>query len=181
MNTRSPNIVEGGSFPRPWYKERWPWILMSGPFAVVVASLISGWIALSTADGLVEENYYKKGLAVGATIAASEKAQSMGIVASLRLTSQKIDISLKASDASFSQPQAVLVTLSHPTRAGLDQTVQLPLADGRYQGAFRLPSAGHWLVTLEDGSKTWRLLGNVELPAVGETVIGGLRPADIRN
>lgn len=166
---------------RPWYREPWPWILMSGPAAVVVASFVSGWIALSTADGLVEDNYYKKGLAVGETIAASDKAQSMGLIATLHLTSSQIGLKLKANDPSFSQPQAVLLTLSHPTRAGLDQTVRLSLVNGGYQGDFRLPSSGHWLVMVEDGNKTWRLLGNVVLPSAGETVIGGMTAADIRN
>jgi hypothetical protein len=51
-----------------------------------------------------------------------------------------------------------------------------------------LPAAGHWLVLLEDERKTWRLMGNVILPANGETLIGGSSqletppaPADIRN
>ena len=178
MTKLSP--ATGSVVARPWYKEPWPWILMSGPAAVVVASFVSAWIALSTADGLVEDNYYKKGLAVGETIAASEKARTMGVMASVRLTSKKIELQLKANDASFTQPQAVLLTLSHPTRAGLDQTVRLSLLDGRYQGEFHLPSSGHWLVMLEDGDKTWRLLGNVVLPSAGETVIGGTA-ADIRN
>jgi hypothetical protein len=55
-----------------------------------------------------------------------------------------------------------------------------------YSGEVRLPAAGHWLVLLEDERKTWRLMGNVVLPANGETLIGspvavGAVPADIRN
>lgn len=154
---------------------------MSGPALVVVASFVSAWFALSTADGLVEEDYYKKGLAAEKTVAASEKAVSQGVTASLGLTSERLTLTLTASDRKFDQPQAVFVTLSHPTRAGLDQSVRLPFADGKYQGDFRLPRSGHWLVTIEDEAKTWRLLGNVVLPVTGETVIGGLTPADIRN
>jgi hypothetical protein len=48
----------------------------------------------------------------------------------------------------------------------------LVLADGRYCGKFRLPAAGHWVVLLEDDAKTWRMMGNVMLPASGETVFG---------
>ena len=63
--------------------------------------------------------------------------------------------------------------MSHPTRAGLDQTMLLPGRDGEYSADYRLPSAGHWLVLVEDESSTWRLLGSIMLPALGETVIGG--------
>ena len=29
---------------QPWYKERWPWILMAGPAIVVVAGVTTAWI-----------------------------------------------------------------------------------------------------------------------------------------
>jgi len=53
----------------PWYKERWPWILMSGPAAVVVAGAITTWIAFATADPLVEDNYYMRGITINARLA----------------------------------------------------------------------------------------------------------------
>ena len=34
----------------PWYREPWPWLLMAGPAAVVVAGLITAWIAVKTDD-----------------------------------------------------------------------------------------------------------------------------------
>ena len=167
--------------PRPWYKEPWPWILASGPALVVVASFVSAWYALSTSDGLVEDDYYKKGLAAEKTVAASSKAIAQGVIASLGLTSERITLKVTSNDKNFEQPQAIFVTLSHPTQAGMDQMVRLPLAKGMYQGAFRLPRSGHWLVTIEDEKKSWRLLGNVVLPVTGDTVIGEYAPADIRN
>ena len=32
----------------PWYRQPWPWILMAGPAAVLVAGAITTWIAFST-------------------------------------------------------------------------------------------------------------------------------------
>ncbi|HLR82939.1 MAG TPA: CcoH-like protein [Paenalcaligenes sp.] len=34
--------------PNPWYKEPWPWILMSGPAIVAVACIITIYLAFST-------------------------------------------------------------------------------------------------------------------------------------
>lgn len=57
--------------PRPWYREPWPWILMSGPAIVVVAGLWTFAIAASTTDTLVTEDYYRKGLQVNREIACA--------------------------------------------------------------------------------------------------------------
>ena len=38
---------------RPWYREPWPWIIMSGPAIVVVASFVTLWLAIVSADGII--------------------------------------------------------------------------------------------------------------------------------
>ena len=166
---------------KPWYKEPWPWLLMAGPFIVVVAGIFTAWLAISSADGLVAEDYYKRGLAAGTTIARSERAQALGIVAAVRLMSDRIVVQLKSTSGEFVTPASIAVTLSHPTRAGLDQSIDLKREGGAFAAPFRLPTAGHWLVLVEDDAKSWRLMGNVVLPASGDVVIGTERPADIRN
>lgn len=166
---------------KPWYREPWPWILMAGPFIVIVAALYTAWLAITTADGLVTDDYYKKGLAVNKTIAASDQAKKLGLVVSLRVTEQGFALRLTAADKSLPLPPTLVVTLSHPTRAGVDQTVIFPRSGDVYSGKLQLPASGHWLVLIEDEPKSWRLMGNVVLPASGETVIGGIEPADIRN
>ena len=166
---------------KPWYKEPWPWLLMAGPFIVVVAGIFTAWLAISSADGLVAEDYYKRGLAAGTTIARSERAQALGVSAAVRLMSDRIVVQLQAKTGEFVAPGTVAVTLSHPTRAGLDQSIDLKREGDAYSAPFRLPTAGHWLVLLEDDAKSWRLMGNVVLPASGDVVIGTEQPADIRN
>lgn len=166
---------------RPWYREPWPWILMAGPAIVVVAGVITAWLAVTTNDGLVTEDYYKKGLAANQTIARNEQAIKLGLTAGIRIAEDAVSVRLQAKDAAYEAPAALFVTISHPTRAGLDQSRVLVRQGDRYTGEVRLPSSGHWLVLLEDERKTWRLVGNVVLPASGETLIGGqTTPADIR-
>lgn len=166
----------------PWYKEPWPWLLMAGPAVVVVAGIVTAWIAVSTSDGLVTEDYYTKGLAANQTIARSETASRFGIVAALRFSSDSVSVALSADHADFRPPEKLVITVSHPTRAGLDRNIVAARSGSAYSGALRLPAAGHWIVLLEDEAKTWRLLGNVVLPAAGEVRISGkAAPADIRN
>lgn len=173
---------------RPWYREPWPWILAAGPFIVVVAACYTAWLAIKSNDGLVTDDYYRKGLSANQTIARSELASKIGLGAGVRIVGDTLSVRLQASGKDFPMPPTLLVTIAHPTRAGLDQSRVLVRNGDLYSGTVRLPAAGHWLVLLEDERKTWRLMGNVILPANGETLIGnpasvqtGLAPADIRN
>ncbi|MFA7280228.1 MAG: FixH family protein [Sterolibacterium sp.] len=156
----------------PWYRHRWPWMLMSGPAIVVVASMVTLWLAIKSSDGLVTEDYYKKGLAINQTLALNDRAQQLGLEAGVSLKLDSISVRISAKQTGFVPPAQLRVTVSHPTRAGLDQSQILSLENGRYRGKFKLPAAGHWVVLLEDDAKTWRMLGNTMLPASSETIFG---------
>ncbi len=163
--------------PRPWYREPWPWILAAGPAIVVVAGIYTAWLAIESNDGLVTEDYYRKGLAAHQTVARNEAATKAGLVAGVRIASDRMSLRLSAADPGFAMPVSLNVTISHPTRAGLDQSLVMMRSAEAYAGEVRLPAAGHWLVMIEDERKTWRLLGNVILPAAGEVLIGS-QPTD---
>lgn len=171
MNTvaRQPQIPSS-----PWYRHRWPWILMAGPAAVVVASMVTIYLAIKTDDGLVTDEYYRKGLAINQTLKLSERARELGLRAALSFALDGIRIKLGAATLGFAMPQRLRVVVSHPTRAGFDQTQMLTLEGDHYSGKFKLPASGHWVVLIEDDAKTWRIMGNIVLPNSGETVFGGV-------
>lgn len=159
---------------------------MAGPLIVVIAGIITAWLAIVSNDGLVTEDYYRKGLAVNQTLASSERARAMGLTAGLTLTAESATVRLSArAGRSFVPPASLRVTLSHPTRAGLDQVAVLMREGERYAGKLHLPASGHWLLLIEnEEAESWRLMGSVVLPFSGEVVVGvlgGESPADIRN
>jgi hypothetical protein len=47
-----------------WYREPWPWIVMSGPAVAVIGSLVSAYLAVHGADPVVDEDYYQHGLQI---------------------------------------------------------------------------------------------------------------------
>lgn len=138
---------------KPWYREPWPWILMSGPAAAILGGVVTLWLALHSSDGLVAEDYYKQGLAINRVLAKEDEAERRGISAAIRLEPDRLHVDLKG-DA----PPALFVRLAHATRAGYDMRLRLvPVAPGAYEAELgRLPP-GRWQVIVEDPRGSWRI------------------------
>ena len=138
---------------RPWYREPWPWILMSGPAVVVVAGFVTMWIAYHNEDGLVADDYYKQGLAINKVLAKEDEAHRLGIRASVRFLPGRLHVDLKGE-----APQALFVHLAHATRAGYDMRLRLaPVAPGAYETELSHLPRGRWRVIIEDPRGLWRI------------------------
>lgn len=156
-----------------WYREPWPWILMAAPAAAVLAGAVTIGLAVQSFDGLVAEDYYKQGLAVNQRLARVQKAEALGIVATLRIEAAgggAVEADLRAERAAL--PRAVSLTLSHPTRAGLDQRIRLVAAGGdRYVGRAQALTPGRWQAIIEDDAGEWRIRGELQAPAPGSALL----------
>jgi hypothetical protein len=139
--------------PTPWYREPWPWLLMSGPAAVLVAGAVTTWIAFASADGLVVDDYYKQGLSINKRLAREEAARKQGISAAVSL--QKDVLRVRLSGAA---PEALFVHLAHATRAGHDQRLRLAPAGGAYEAALPPLAPGRWTMVIEDPRGSWRIV-----------------------
>jgi hypothetical protein len=138
---------------KPWYRQLWPWLLISGPATVLVAGAITMWIAFSTSDGLVADDYYKQGLAINKRLAREDAARAKGIAAEVSLRDGKVVVTLKGE-----QPEALFVHLAHATRAGHDRRLRLlPVAPGAYEAGLEPLPAGRWHVVIEDPRGAWRI------------------------
>lgn len=58
----------------PWWKHGHVWLLISGPAAVIVAGIATTWIAVASADPVVEVDYYRRGIEINKTLALKEKS-----------------------------------------------------------------------------------------------------------
>jgi uncharacterized protein len=152
------------SAPNPWYREPWPWLLMAGPALVIVAGAITTAIAVKTSDGVVADDYYKQGLGINRTLARDARAAELHVAAAVQFNEERTGVRLRLTGAA--QPDAVRMTIVHPTRAGGDQSIELRrLTSGAgdaaafYEGAMRAPRQGTWRVRVEDPRGAWRLTG----------------------
>lgn len=157
---------------QPWYRERWPWILIAGPAIVVVAGLVTAWLAIRSDDGLVIDDYYKQGLAINQTLGRSDTAGRLGVEAVLHLAGDRIRVQLGGPVVRG----ALTLRLVHPTRSGMDQGVNLTaVGPGAYEGRLRPLQPGRWQVVLE--AREWRLAGDWMLPAAGALTLGARSPS----
>jgi uncharacterized protein len=141
----------------PWYREPWPWIIMSGPAVVIVAGAITAWIAFSTADGLVADDYYKRGLGINAVLKREQAAAQRGIAAHVERAGGTVRVQLRGAE-----PPALFLSLVHATRAGNDVRLRLErAADGSYQAALPPLAPGHWRAVVDDPRGEWRVVQEI--------------------
>lgn len=152
-------MIQKTNTAQPWYRHHWPWILMAGPGIVVVAGVITAYLAVVSNDGLVVDDYYKQGLTVNQVLARNERAEQLGLQAEVVRSDDGglLRVFLRGKkDAVF--PQTLSMRIAHPTRSGVDQNLVLR-SDGAgfYSGKLSAPLHGRWHVVLEDDQREWRL------------------------
>jgi uncharacterized protein len=170
--------VPNQAFPatQPWWSQRWPWLLMLGPFVVLVAGLYTGWLAFSQPDSLVVGDYYKRGKAINQDLRRDRAASALGLSAELRYDVARgvLTGAIAGTGAGASQaaPQRVLLHLAHATQPERDiKLVVVPGADGRFAVALPMLERSRWQVLLEDDKREWRLEGSWQWPAQRDVTV----------
>ena len=148
---------------KPWYREPWPWFLISLPATAVIAGLATVWIAVRSADGLVVGDYYKAGLAINQTLARDEAARTLELAATLQQADGALALTLTGQLEAY--PDQLSLMLVHPTRQGMDQTLLFSHAGGgHYRATLPAMPAGKWHAQLADTASVWRLSGLLHTP-----------------
>lgn len=144
----------------PWYKQFWPWFLISLPLSAVLAGTATIIIANVTFDGLVVDDYYKQGKAINQEKDRDRMATHLGLSGFLDINLQAGEIRLKLDSKVEIPVQALRLTLLHPTRAGGD--VEIPLESigaGLYQANVKVLRVAPWNLLLVPEAGQWRLRG----------------------
>jgi hypothetical protein len=148
---------------RPWYREPLVWLIIAFPLTSVIAGFTTLYLAESTKDGLVVDDYYRKGKEINMLLARDQAAARAGLRGELQLDGarQRVTLDLQADRAEL--PALLTLRWLHATRAGFDRSQELHRgADGRFQAVFPELVPGHWYVQLE--AQDWRLQGSLRVP-----------------
>ena len=165
------------SRPEPWYRHRWPWLLMAGPAIVVIAGAVTMWISFSGADALVVDDYYRQGKAINQDLRRDRVAASMGL--SLTLRFDAASGILLGQVRGIDNNAALSLLLIHPTMPSKDlRLVAVPDDQGNFSVALPLLERAHWQVQLEDTARTWRLHGTWAWPQQKHTDIQAVQSTD---
>ncbi len=147
---------------QPWYRHPFVWLLIALPASAVIGGFITLWIAARTDDGLVSDDYYKRGNEINKDLHRDHAAATMGLNAQVMLGEDR-----RTLRVIFDKPltDAMQVRLMHPTRAGFDQSAEL-VAQGPQIRIATLPRAlenPNWFIEIADSAGKWRLRGEWKL------------------
>lgn len=155
---------------RRWYREPWVWLLISLPMTAVIAGMVTIYLAVSTSDGLVVDDYYKRGKAINVDLARDAAAARHELRADIDLDMRNNHVQLLLQGNIEPLPETLTLSLLHPTQAGYDQLLSLQHAgDGVYSGAIDEVGRGNWYLQLE--TVEWRLSGSMQMPHTGKIVL----------
>jgi len=167
----------------PWYTQFWPWFLIALPGCVVIACLFMVTLAFKKADQLIDDNYYKNGLAINQVKQDLDYAKAHQISAQLDLikTEQSWQFIAHLTGDIARNPNYLLLNLEHPLEQGLDQEILLkPIhndaqtyrgalnfneAPTELKSAFKLEAKQFWYAQIQSANhlgkseKLWRIKG----------------------
>ena len=165
---------------KPWYRQFWPWFLIALPGSVVIASMVTIWLAADTSDSLVKDDYYKEGLAINQDRAREHIAASLGVRLVFDFDVDTGVITAQMNDAPVGDITQLSLSLVHPTLAGKDASTELlPTAERRYTGKIEVKNGGiDWHVVVTPPGETWKLRGRWNPLTTPRLVLPAEKPFD---
>ena len=155
--------MQSSELKKPWHSYPLVWMMIAIPFSAVVMGVIMIWLAVDTDDGLVADDYYKKGLAINDVISLDKKATELQLNAIIEFASSSKVINVRFDKGLLdSYPDTLKLNFQHATRANSDVAVKLSHGiEDRYIGYIdRVISEGVWYfeVTNKGSSdEPWKL------------------------
>jgi len=148
--------------PRPWYRQAWPWFLISLPASAVIGGIITLILAVNSPNALVVDDYYKEGLAINQKKHRLASADTMGMTGLLRSDGKQLTLNLTSQPAVTEQ--ALVLNIIHSTRAELDRELTLlRTPDGRYAADLPLLRPGSWYLRLQAGDASWEIRSRITI------------------
>lgn len=154
-----------------WYKQFWPWFLISIPASAVVAGFVMLWLALNSQHSMVVDDYYKYGKTINKRIERDVTAASLGLSATLTPMADHLKLAL-ASTAPTAPgwPDQLQIRAIHPSDARHDMEFTLNhQRDGIYVAA-QLLMPGRWQIHIEPSSGLWRLVSKTSVVEQGKAL-----------
>lgn len=146
--------------PVPWYKHRWPWFLMLGPGIVVLAGIVTIWLAFAHQDALVTGDYYKQGKAINQDLRRDRAAEALKLDMDLRFIPSSGRLAGRVVSHGKGYPGKLIVSMNHSTLPEKDIRLEVVAdGDGRFDAALPMLDMARWQILVENAERDWRLAG----------------------
>ena len=149
----------------PWYHQKWLWFVLAPLIAVVIYASIFMYIAITTSDGIVKDDYYKVARGTSVDNSRVMAAAQRGIEGELLVDALTGDlrIQLKSNTA---LPEQLTLDLVHPSHQKYDQTITLRSVNGQgvYLGSLQAHIDGKRYLMLSDDSAEWLIKADLLPP-----------------
>ncbi|PXF30493.1 hypothetical protein WH50_15220 [Pokkaliibacter plantistimulans] len=156
--------VEGA---KPWYRQPWLWFVLTPVMASMVVGSSFAIISAYTFDGVVKDEYRIAAKDTLAVTAKTDKAQSLGLHATVKLDDMTGEIvaDLQSTQISFDYPQTLLLDIVHPTDQHGDLVQPLrQVAGGHYIGQLGHTLLGKRYLVLHPQDDSWRVQAELHPP-----------------
>ena len=169
-----------GKAEKPWFRQPYVWMVIGIPLSSVIVGMVMLWLSIVSFDGMVADDYYKRGLQISRVLDRERAASAAQLSGTFKLHDTDSRLLLRSADSAYRLPAAVHVQLSYATSAGQDREFTMTrTATGEYLGpALTLPQ-GRWYVYINaDASagasgdnSAWRLSGTLSTPGDGVVLV----------
>ncbi len=155
---------------KPWYRQRWLWFVLSIPIASVILSSIMIFFAVSGKDSLVNDNYYKDGLAINQTIEQDQLAKKLDLLPVISIA-ENGEILVQEEALKTGKEPFLILKLVHPTIGDFDQEIRLlPSANGYVGNLESNAPEGRWYLSLLAHDARWRIREELVFPVSQHTL-----------
>lgn len=147
----------------PWYRYPLVWMVVAIPSSAIVMGVIMIWLAVTTDDGLVADDYYKQGMTINRDLHRDTAAQEKGITAALEMDNTEGWVRLSLNKGKLQNyPANLQLKLQYATHHHNDVHLVLEHGQGdQYIGLLKNPlTRGKWYLELSKGE--WRLNGHID-------------------
>ena len=150
---------------KPWYKEPWPFILVSITGLGVVAGSTLAVIGFSNPPEIVSGQFGSLAKFVTEDSALIDQARALGLSGRLALDGDEVVLRMSAHDGT-SLPEQLMVQFQHPaTSAGDSVALVSRTAGGEYRGSYAVPPHARAHVSVTDLGQNWALAGRLDAGA----------------
>jgi len=149
----------------PWYHQKWLWFVLAPLIAVVIYASIFMYIAITTSDGIVKDDYYRVARGTNVDTSRIAVATERAIKGELLVDALTGDLRLSIS-SNQELPTELTLDLVHPSHQKYDQSIRLRSVNGAgvYLGSLQANLEGKRYLMLSDTSGEWLIKADLLPP-----------------